>query len=205
MVGDKPYTEVIRKENSEGQLYRLVIEVIGDDGDPVRYDYILAGADSNSSQTAIDVIYLNSDGDEVGGDCAAKYVDGQWQSLLAEPEEEEVHEDDIVGTEGMRILLARKYSLPEAATFDEIEVAEELNHQKKMAVLLGLPEDSDMSAIQSEAAAKDYSMADVSLYATFGLDLSSKKEFEIAVSNQQSRYKEFLREAAALNKKLNQK
>ncbi len=80
IIGEKPYREVIRKEDEEGRLYRLVVEVIGDDGDPVRYDYIRAGQfpDSKSSQTAIDVIYLNSDGDEVGGDCAAKLIDGVW-------------------------------------------------------------------------------------------------------------------------------
>jgi hypothetical protein len=80
IVGEKPYTEVLRREDEEGQLYRLVVEVIGDDGDPVRYDYVRAGQfeDSKSSQTAIDVIYLNSDGDEVGGDCAARYINGTW-------------------------------------------------------------------------------------------------------------------------------
>src|SRR3989344_7261924 len=131
----------------EGELYRLVVEVIGDDGDPVRYDYVRAGqfADSKSSQTAIDIIYLNSDGDEVGGDCAAKYVNGNWQNLkqVTVVPEEEVHEDDIENSEGMRILKARKYNLPETATFDEISDAEDAAHYKKMSILLGLPEDSD--------------------------------------------------------------
>jgi hypothetical protein len=79
LIGERPYTEVIRREDEEGP-YRLVIEVIGDDGDPVRYDFIRAGqfAEGNSSETAIDIIYLNSDGDEVGGSCAAKYVNGAW-------------------------------------------------------------------------------------------------------------------------------
>ncbi|MBP9712042.1 MAG: hypothetical protein KBD55_03390 [Candidatus Pacebacteria bacterium] len=79
LIGERPYTEVIRREDEEGP-YRLVIEVIGDDGDLVRYDFIRAGqfAEGNSSETAIDVIYLNSEGDEVGGSCAAKYVNGAW-------------------------------------------------------------------------------------------------------------------------------
>lgn len=79
-TGGKPYTEVIRYEDEKGP-YRLVVEVIGDDGDPVRYDYVRAGqfGKSNPSETAIDIIYLNSDRDEVGGSCAARYVNGVWQ------------------------------------------------------------------------------------------------------------------------------
>ncbi len=80
IIGDKPYTEVIRHEDEEGKLYRLVVEVIGDDGLPVRYDYVREGkfAENNSSQTALDIIYLDSDGNEVGGSCAAKYINGVW-------------------------------------------------------------------------------------------------------------------------------
>ncbi len=79
-IGEKPYTEVIRREDEEG-LYRLVIEVIGDDGDPVRYDYIRAGQflEGNPSETAIDIIYLNSDGNEVVGSKAASFNNGAWQ------------------------------------------------------------------------------------------------------------------------------
>ena len=79
LIGEKPYTEVLRHEDSEGP-YRLVIEVIGDDGDPVRYDYIRAGnfPEGNPSETAIDIIYLNSDGDEVGGSKAASFIEGAW-------------------------------------------------------------------------------------------------------------------------------
>lgn len=78
-IGEKTYTEVIRNEDEEG-LYRLVIEVIGDDGDPVRYDYIRAGQfpEGNPSETAIDIIYLDSDGNEVGGKKAASFVNGSW-------------------------------------------------------------------------------------------------------------------------------
>lgn len=81
-IGEKQYIEIIRREDENG-LYRLVVEVVGDDGDPVRYDYIRAGefAENNSSETALDIIYLDSDGNEVGGDCVAKYVDGEWVKL----------------------------------------------------------------------------------------------------------------------------
>ncbi|OGG69901.1 hypothetical protein A3I99_00830 [Candidatus Kaiserbacteria bacterium RIFCSPLOWO2_02_FULL_45_11b] len=81
LAGEKPFTEIIRREDENG-LYRLVVEIIGDDGDPVRFDYVRAGefAEGKVSQTAIDIIYLNSDGDEVGGSCAAKYIDGAWVS-----------------------------------------------------------------------------------------------------------------------------
>ena len=80
LIGEKSYVEVMRREDLEGQLYRLVVEVIGDDGDPVRYDYIRAGQflEGNPSQTALDIIYLDSDGNEVGGSCAAKYLNGAW-------------------------------------------------------------------------------------------------------------------------------
>jgi len=81
LAGEKPYTEIIRREDENG-LYRLVVEIIGDDGDPVRFDFVRAGdfAEGKISQTAIDIIYLNSDGDEVGGSCAARYIDGAWAS-----------------------------------------------------------------------------------------------------------------------------
>lgn len=80
IIGEKPYTEILKREGEDGLLCRLIVEVIGDDGDPVRYDYIRAGqfAEDKSSQTAVDVIYLNSDGDEVGGGCAARYINGVW-------------------------------------------------------------------------------------------------------------------------------
>lgn len=80
IIGEKLFTEILRREDENGLLYRLVLEVVGDDGDPVRYDYIRAGQfpEGNPSETAIDIIYLNSDGDEVGGNCAAKYVNGVW-------------------------------------------------------------------------------------------------------------------------------
>lgn len=80
LIGEKPYTEVIRNEDEEG-LYRLVIEVIGDDGDPVRYDFIRAGQfpEGNPSETAIDIVYLDNEGNEVGGKKAASFVDGDWK------------------------------------------------------------------------------------------------------------------------------
>jgi len=82
IIGEKPYREVLRREDESGLVYRLIVEVTGEDGDPVRYDYIRAGnfPEGNPSQTAIDVIYLNQDGDEVGGDCVARYVNGVWVS-----------------------------------------------------------------------------------------------------------------------------
>ncbi len=80
LIGEKTYTEVRRNEDEEG-LYRLIIEVIGDDGDPVRYDYIRAGQfpEGNPSETAIDIIYLNSEGGEVGGNKVASFNNGAWQ------------------------------------------------------------------------------------------------------------------------------
>jgi hypothetical protein len=79
LIGEKTYTEVIRREDEEG-LYRLLIEVIGDDGDPVRYDFIRAGQfpEGNTSETAIDIIYLDNEGNEVGGKKAASFVNGTW-------------------------------------------------------------------------------------------------------------------------------
>lgn len=78
IIGEKPFTEILKREDENGLLYRLVVEVIGDDGDTVRYDYIRAGQhpEGDPSETAIDVIYLNSEGVAVGGGCVAKYVDG---------------------------------------------------------------------------------------------------------------------------------
>lgn len=82
IIGEKPYTEIKKLEDESGLLYRLVIEVVGDDGDPVRYDYMRAGnfSEEISSETALDVIYLDGDGNVVGGDCVSKYIDGAWVS-----------------------------------------------------------------------------------------------------------------------------
>lgn len=78
-IGNKPFTE-IRRNKDEAGVYRLIIEVIGDDGDPVRYDYVRAGdfPEGNISETAIDAIYFDADGNEVGGEAKAKFVEGKW-------------------------------------------------------------------------------------------------------------------------------
>lgn len=75
----KSCREIIRHEDEKG-LYRLIMEITGDDGDPVRFDFVRAGdyPEGQVSQTAIDIIYLNSFGDEVGGNCAARYINGAW-------------------------------------------------------------------------------------------------------------------------------
>ena len=78
-IGNRSFTEV-RKEEDEAGLRRLIIEIIGDDGDPVRYDYVRAGTflEGNISETAIDAIYLDANGDEIGGEPKAKFVNGLW-------------------------------------------------------------------------------------------------------------------------------
>lgn len=78
-IGGKPFTELMRSEDETG-LSRLVVEVIGNDGDPVRYDYMRAGHYPKGKilETAIDVIYLDADGNEVGGESKAKFINGNW-------------------------------------------------------------------------------------------------------------------------------
>lgn len=79
LIGGKEYQETLRYEDESG-VYRLVVEVIGDDGDPVQYDYVRAGnfPNSKSKETAIDIVNLDSDRNPVGGMKAGSFIGGIW-------------------------------------------------------------------------------------------------------------------------------
>ena len=68
LIGRRNYSEVLREEGSQG-IHRLVIEIVGDDGDLVRYDY---------QELALDIFYFNSEGIAVGGSKVASFERGEW-------------------------------------------------------------------------------------------------------------------------------
>lgn len=80
VIGEKSYSEIRREEDGEG-LYRLIVEVIGDDGNPIHYDYVRAGEfpEGKISDTAIDIIYLDNEGNDVGGSKLASFKEGEWK------------------------------------------------------------------------------------------------------------------------------
>jgi hypothetical protein len=101
----------------------------------------------------------------------------------------------------MRILKARKYGLPEDATFDDILEAEETDLLKKVAVLLELPEETDVSTLREVAAERGLDWTTIGLYAQHGVGLNpDKQEFELAVLNSVLENKELLENAKKLNK-----
>ena len=75
----REFREVSRHEDESG-VYRLVVEAIGDDGDPIQYDYVRAGnfPNSKSKETAVDIIYLDSERNPVGGMKAGSFINGVW-------------------------------------------------------------------------------------------------------------------------------
>lgn len=70
-------------KDEQGLLYMLEVRGIDEDGDIIQYNYIRAGSypEGSSSETVIDVIYFMGD-TECGGDCVAKFKNGNWVKLF---------------------------------------------------------------------------------------------------------------------------
>lgn len=69
-----------RREDEQG-LYRLTLESIYGNGEPALYSYFRAGPTpkGNVLETAIDVAFLDEDGQPAGGRRIATYREGKWE------------------------------------------------------------------------------------------------------------------------------
>lgn len=83
IIGGMEFEE-IRKLRDEKGLYLWDIKIEKEDGS-VEYSYIRKGdyrsrglAGGSSSETVINVIYFDKEGEYVSGTSAARFVDGKW-------------------------------------------------------------------------------------------------------------------------------
>ena len=95
--------EIYRSLEDEHGLYMFEVRGTDSDGDILQYNYIRAGAypEGSSSSTVVDVIYFMGD-IPCGGDCVARYENGQWVKLLDTTPVESVTEAadlEIIGRE----------------------------------------------------------------------------------------------------------
>lgn len=80
LVGEEEYEEVRKLEDEKG-LYLWDIIISGEDGD-IEYIYMRKGRygeKGEASATAIHVTFFDKEGNAVGGDSVAKYIEGKWE------------------------------------------------------------------------------------------------------------------------------
>ncbi len=109
------------------------------------------------------------------------------------------HRDEIEWSEEMRLLKARKYALPDTASFEEIDEEYERRHFVKMANLLELPETASFEEIRAEVKRRGLNWVDITQYADLDIDLDPRpSEVKAAVERSQLESEKLLLEVSLL-------